>query len=297
MKGLGYATEVISPNEFPQFLAWMPGSSGIRIARNDHEQCKELIRQAGVIFCLDFNALDRLESLAEPVRKSAGCKILIDHHPSPLPEFDIMFSRVDTSSTAELVYEFIDSFGREDMISREVAECIYAGIMTDTGSFSFSCNYESTYRVVAGLIRKGIDAENIHRMVYDTYSEDRMRLLGFAISEKLVVLPEYHAAYIALTRADLNRFNYQIGDTEGIVNYALSIKGINLAVLLTERERLIRLSFRSKGHFSVNELARNHFEGGGHRNAAGGNSYISMEQTLVRLKKMLRTYKKDLDYD
>jgi phosphoesterase RecJ-like protein len=294
---MGYSVSVVIPNDFPRFLEWMPGSKKILITNRSFERSVQLINTAEVIFCLDFNAIERLEALSDTVRNSKAMRILIDHHVDPVHEFDEIISVVSTSSTSELVYDFIDSFGEDHRITKNIAECIYAGIMTDTGSFSYSCNNEKTYQVVASLMRKGIDAEQIHRLVYDTYSENRMRLLGYSISDKLVVLHEYHTAYISLTRQELKRFKYKIGDTEGIVNYALSIKGINLAVLLTERERLIRLSLRSKGTFSVNDLARMHFDGGGHRNAAGGNSYVTMDETLEKLVSLLKLYQNELNYE
>ncbi|HNS45639.1 MAG TPA: DHHA1 domain-containing protein, partial [Bacteroidales bacterium] len=182
------------------------------------------------------------------------------------------------------------------LIDKKIAECLFVGIMTDTGSFSFGCNYVNTFNIVARLISLGIDVEHIHRLVYDTYTESRMRLLGYSLSEKLKVLGNYHTAYISLTKKELRQFRHQIGDTEGIVNYALSIKGINLAILLIEREKYIRLSLRSKGKFSVNDLARQYFNGGGHKNAAGGNSYANMEQTLEKIHGLLPLLKDQLNY-
>ena len=188
------------------------------------------------------------------------------------------------------MYEFICACGDADLITHEIAECIYAGITTDTGSFSYSCNHVRTYEIVADLFRRGIDGEHIHRLIYDTYSENRLRLLGFALSEKLVVLPEFHTAYIALTKEDLDRIDYQGRDTEGELNYALSISGINLAALFSEREGVIRASFRSKGSFKVDALAREHFDGGGHPNAAGAYSYVSMEETVDNFRALLPGY-------
>ena len=206
-----------------------------------------------------------------------------------------MFSVIETSSTAELVYDFITSCGDEVLIDHDIAACIYAGIITDTGSFSYSCNYEKTYLVTADLFRKGIDGEHIHRLVYDTYSEERLRLLGYSISEKLVVLREFNTAYIYLSKDDLDRFNYQIGDTEDVVNYALSIDGINLAALFSERNGIVRVSLRSKGNFPVNDIARKYFNGGGHINAAGADSYSSLEETVRTFVEMLPEYKEKLE--
>ena len=286
---------VIVPNRFPSFLSWLPGNEEIIFYNESKIRSKSLIKEADLIFCLDFNTLKRLEGLRSPVEKSEAKKILIDHHLQPNREqFDYIRSRTTTSSTAELIYEFIFEMGDQALLNKEIAECIYTGIITDTGSFSFACNHESTYLVTAALINLGVDGEYIHRLVYDTYSEDRMRLLGYSLSNKLIILKELHTAYICLSKEDLNRFNYQVGDTEGLVNYALSIKGVHLAILITERDSFIRLSFRSKGSFSVNELASKYFKGGGHRNAAGGNSYISMDKTIEKLEKLLEYYKDDL---
>ncbi len=296
LKRLGHHVHIVIPNSFPSFLTWMPGCDQILHHKEQILQAKEHIASAEIIFCLDFNALNRLDNLEEAVRNAKGIKVLIDHHAKPAQEFDHMISVVETSSTSELVYDFISSFNEPGLLDRSIAECIFAGIMTDTGSFSYSCTYESTFSIVARLIALGIDVEHIHRLVYDTYTESRMRLLGYALSDKLKVLNQYHTAYISLTKQELRRFRHRIGDTEGIVNYALSIKGINLAILLIEREKYIRLSFRSKGDFSVNELARRYFSGGGHRNAAGGNSYDGMEKTLQQINDLLPSLKDQLNY-
>jgi len=296
LSGLGHEVHVIIPNSFPNFLIWMPGCDQILHHKDQLQLSKEHIASADLIFCLDFNALNRLDMLEEAVRSSSALKVLIDHHVQPVQEFDHIISVVETSSTSEIIFDFITSFDKPHLIDKRIAECIYAGIMTDTGSFSYSCNYEHTFAIVASLIALGIDVEHIHRLVYDTYTESRMRLLGFSLSEKLKVLNQYHTAYISLTKQELRRFKHQIGDTEGIVNYALSVRGINLAILLMEREKYIRLSFRSKGNFSVNELARRYFNGGGHRNAAGGNSYLGMEKTLGQIHDLLPAIKDQLDY-
>jgi phosphoesterase RecJ-like protein len=232
--------------------------------------------------------------MRSPVKNSNAKRILIDHHPQPENDFDVKISTIETSSTSELIYEFFIEHDGKELIDKKIAECLYTGIVTDTGSFSYSCNFEKTYLVIAELIKLGIDGENIHRLIYDTYSEDRMRLLGYCLSNKLRVFPELHTAYIHITKDELSRYNYKVGDTEGIVNFALAIQGISLAILLTERDNLIRLSFRSKGNFSVNNFARSYFEGGGHRNAAGGNSYLSMENTLIKLEELLKKHKSEL---
>ena len=286
----GHIADVLIPDRFPEFLAWMTGCPDILIWAENQEQCMKAISSAGVIFASDYNQLSRLNAAAEPVKQSKAVKVLIDHHLNPSTEFDFMISRSAISSTSELVYWFIEANGDLDLLDKTMAECIYAGIVTDTGSLSYACNYVKTYEILAHLFRLGIDGEHLHRLIYDTYSESRLRLLGYSIGEALEVLPELHTAYIVLSRDDLARFNYQIGDTEGIVNYALSIKGINLAALFMERDGIVKLSLRSKGNFPVNELASQHFEGGGHRNAAGANCMTSLEETVAKFRGILSQY-------
>lgn len=286
--------QIMIPDPDPGFLHWMPFHEHIMVFSLQKNDCLEAINKAELIFCVDYNSLSRLSKAYEPVKKSMPAKILIDHHTQPADEFDLMISITGTSSTSELIYDFIVRAGDKELIDKQIAECLYAGIITDTGSFSYSCNYEKTYHITADLFRLGIDGEHIHRLIYDTYSESRLRLLGFAISEKLVVLPDFHAAYISLTRNELERFNHEIGDTEGIVNYGLSIAGINLAALFTEKEDHVKVSLRSKGNFSVNDIAREYFTGGGHINAAGANCYISLEETIRIFREMLPTYEEQL---
>ena len=287
---------VLVPNDYPAFLKWMPGSEDAIIFRHNEKKAEDFISRADLIFCLDYNALNRTGGMEEALRKAPGKKILIDHHLEPvLVDFDYYLSVIQTSSTSELIYQFIEGCSWLDLIDQHIATCLFVGIMTDTGSFSFSCNHPMTFQITASLLRSGINPEQIHRHIYDTYSENRLRLLGYCISEKLTVLPEFSTAFIALSKAELVRFHHQVGDTEGIVNFALSIENIKLAVLLTERKDRIRLSFRSKGDLSVNQIAREYFNGGGHKNAAGGDSFISLEDTIKKLKEALLQYREELD--
>ena len=275
-----HQVKVIVPDSFPEFLAWTPGQENVLIFNEDNRKCSSLIFEADIIFCVDFNNLDRLNEAGTLVMQSKAVKILIDHHLYPSPHFDLKISINRTSSTSEIIYDFIIASGDQALLDKSIAECIYAGIITDTGSFSYSCNYVKTYETVAHLYKLGIDGEHIHRLIYDTYSENRLRLLGYSISDKLVVLSEFNTAYITLSKEELQRFEYRVGDTEGVVNYALSMKNINLAALFMERDGVVKISFRSKGNFSVDELARNHFNGGGHRNASGANCQTSLDQTV-----------------
>lgn len=275
-----YHVNCIVPNSYPTFLAWLPGNEDILVFENEIEKSVQIIEEADIVFSLDYNAFHRSGEMEETITNSKAKKVLIDHHLEPAKYFDISLSRTSTSSTSELIYELIDFLGDKSLINKNIAESIYVGIVTDTGSFSYSCNYPETYNVVSHLIELGVDGELIHQLIYSTFSEERLRLLGYCLSERLHVLPQYKTAYIYLTKEDLKHYNHKSGDTEGVVNYALTIQGIEFAVLFTERDDLIRISFRSKGNFSVNNFARKYYEGGGHKKAAGGNSQKSMDITL-----------------
>jgi phosphoesterase RecJ-like protein len=290
LKKKNHAVKVLIPDPYPDFLAWMKGHEEILIFSREKDACIIAIEEAEMIISADYNNLGRLNEAGQLVRQSGAIKVLIDHHLNPSDEFDYQISISRISSTSELVYNFIEKMGDLQLLDKEIAECIYAGIITDTGSLSYSCNYIKTYLILAELFRLGIDGEHLHRLIYDTYSESRLRLLGYSISDQLVVLPEYHTAYITLTKEDLQRFDHQIGDTEGVVNYALSIKDINLAALFMERDGIVKVSLRSKGSFAVNTLAAKYFNGGGHRNAAGANCTTSLEETLATFKQILPLY-------
>jgi phosphoesterase RecJ-like protein len=290
LKKKNHEVKVLIPDPYPDFLAWMKGHDEILIFSREKDACMIAIDEAEMIISADYNNLGRLNEAGPLVRQSGAIKVLIDHHLNPSDEFDYKISISQISSTSELIYNFIEKMGDLHLLDKEIAECIYAGIITDTGSLSYSCNYIKTYLILAELFRLGIDGEHLHRLIYDTYSESRLRLLGYSISDQLVVLPEYHTAFITLTKEDLHRFDHQIGDTEGVVNYALSIKDINLAALFMERDGIVKVSLRSKGSFAVNTLAAKYFNGGGHRNAAGANCTTSLEETLATFKQILPLY-------
>ncbi len=289
LKALGHKVTAIVPNTYPSFLEWMTCINEVVIAENKQKFTEKAIKEADIVICLDFNAFHRVERLENYLTKSKAVKVLIDHHLEPANYFDISISDVSVSSTSELVYNLIEDLGYEAHIDQGVAECLYVGIMTDTGSFSYSCNHERTYIITSRLIAKGIDPQRVHNLVYDTFSENRLRLLGHLLRNKMVVAPQFKTAYISLSLADQKKYNYQIGDSEGIVNYALSIEGIRLAAFFTEKKDKVRISFRSKGDFSVNELARTYFDGGGHKNAAGGNSYTTLIKTKRYFESLLPT--------
>lgn len=292
-----YQVSAIVPNEFPGFLAWIPGAERMMIFEKESKKAQIALDAADVVFCLDYNALSRVGSMTETLKKVKVPMVLVDHHIDPeMESFAFAYSTVQVSSTSELVYNLIKQLNGRDLIDKVISECLYVGIVTDTGSFSFSSNKSSTYRIMADLIERGLVPDKIHQLIYDTFSENRLRLLGLGISSRMLVWDNLRTALIYFTAEDLAGLDEQVGDTEGVVNYPLSMEKINLSILLTEREKNIRLSFRSKGNFSVNDLARKHFNGGGHLNAAGGKSFESMEQTIEKIKAVLENYKKSLDY-
>lgn len=294
----GHSVFILSPNHYPDFLEWMPQTETIMLANTNYELCVQKIQDAELIFCVDFNQFHRAGLLEKKVEESTVPRILIDHHISPDTSFDIMYSIPEkTSSTCELVYNFIvNMLDGQQFMNRQIAECLYVGITTDTGSLSYSCNNESTYHVLGNLFQYGINGEDIHRKIYDNYSESRVRLLGYCLTERLTVLDEYATSFIYLTKEDLIKYNYKQGDIEGIVNYGLSIKKVHFTALFSERDDRIRASFRSKGDFNVDKFARMHYKGGGHKNAAGGNSYKTMSETIEEFKSLLKQYKHSLHF-
>ena len=295
LKARGHQVHTIAPNRFPNFLYWMEGAPDIIIYKDSPEKTKEILTNTDIVFCLDFNNLERLEELGSFVLKLPAKKILIDHHPEPnLDGFYMKFCDVESCSTAEIVYRLLLNLKYEDTISPTVVSVIYVGIMTDTNDFRNNCNNPETFEIIADLIRRGIDKDLIHSKVYDNYSKERLQLLGHALCKKMVVLPEYRAAYIALSKKELSQFKSQIGDTEGFVNLPLSIKGVVLSGFFSENPDHIRISFRSKGKFAANELAKTYFNGGGHKNAAGGKLHTSLDEAINLYKQALEEYKDDL---
>ncbi|MEI6765824.1 MAG: bifunctional oligoribonuclease/PAP phosphatase NrnA [Bacteroidota bacterium] len=294
LKHKGHDARTVVPDDFPEFLKWMPAAGDILIFDNDVKNAERFLLDADLVFCLDFNAPDRVQAMTKTLEQAKGIKILIDHHLDVVHFCDFELSNAATSSTSELVYDFIVNMGDENLLDKNIAEALFVGIVTDTGSFSYACNYEHTFSVVANLMRLGIDAEHIHRLVYDTWSESRIKLLGFCLNEKLTVISNYSTSYIVLSKADLERFNHKIGDTEGVVNYALSIKNVKLAALITERDDFVKISFRSKGTFNVNDFARLHFNGGGHKNASGANVYLPLGEAVKKFVSLLASYSKEL---
>jgi phosphoesterase RecJ-like protein len=286
---------VIVPNDYPTFLKWLPGNDSVLIHDNDHHKSNALLRNAEIIFTLDFNALHRAGYMEKGLELSKAIKILIDHHQQPDDYAKYIYSDVSMCSTAQMIYHFIEMLGDEQLIDEDIATCLYTGIMTDTGSFRFRSTTNTTHRVVASLIEKGADNAAIHNNVYDTNSYNRLQLLGCALNN-LKYIEELNTAYITLSQKELDDHNFKKGDTEGVVNYALSLKGIVFAAIFIENhsEGIIKISFRSKGAFDVNTFARDHFNGGGHINAAGGRSEIDLKSTVEKFISILPDYKEDL---
>ncbi|MFN3404557.1 MAG: DHH family phosphoesterase [Cytophagaceae bacterium] len=288
---------VITPTDYPNFLSWMNGNDEVLVYtdQNKTEKCNELVRQADVIFCLDFNALSRIGDLGEVVRSTSAKKVLIDHHLEPEKFANLNFSDTGAAATAVLIYKIILGLGDREMFDTCIGECIYAGIMTDTGSFRHPSTNPEVHLIIADLINLAVDVSRVHRLIYDNNSELKLRFLGYALLEKLVVLKEFHTAYIAISAEELEQFESQTGDTEGLVNFALSVEGVVVAAVIIQRPDAVKLSFRSKGDFSVNEFARKHFEGGGHKNAAGGKSDQSLDETVNKFVEAITFYKEQLE--
>ncbi|WP_040626253.1 DHH family phosphoesterase [Mucilaginibacter paludis] len=289
----GHHVKVITPTDYPQFFDWMPGNEEVTIYTEHVEAANQLINNAEIICCLDFNNLVRINEMGEVIRQAPGFKIMIDHHLEPEDFDDWRLWNINACASAQLVYEFIVNVMDEPhLINKDVAACLYTGIMTDSGSFRFPLTTSGVHRIVAHLIDAGADNSRIHQLVYDNSSESRLRFLGFCLSEKLEVLTEYHTALISVTHAELERFQIITGDTEGVVNFALSITGIKLAAFIVERTDKVKLSLRSRGDFPANEICKRFFSGGGHRNAAGGSSTDSLENVVKQFKSILPEYKK-----
>lgn len=290
---------VIAPNDYPDFLKWLPGDDTVLKFETQQEVSRKIIEKADLLFTLDFNAFHRAGDLmADALEASKATKIMIDHHQQPDDYATYMYSDVNMSSTCEMVYNFIEMLGDTDKVDATIATCLYTGIMTDTGSFRFAATTSQTHQVLANLIDKGADNSQIHNNIYDTNSYSRLQLLGRAM-QNLKVIPELRTAYMTLSQGELDEFNFKKGDTEGFVNYALSLKGIIFAAIFIEntQDKIIKISLRSKGTFSVNELSRAHFNGGGHTNAAGGRSDDDMPTTINKFISILPHYKQDLSPD
>jgi phosphoesterase RecJ-like protein len=288
----GHHVKVITPTDYPEFIHWLPGNGEVLVHTENTETSAQLIAGAALIFCLDFNALNRINEMGELVRQSPALKVMIDHHLEPEDFDDYRYWDINACATAQLIYSFItEELEGKHFINADVATCLYTGIMTDSGSFRFPGTTSAVHRVVAELIDAGAVNWRIHELVYSNSSEERLRFLGHCLSQKLEVLPAYNTALITVNGAELDKYHVNTGDTEGIVNYALSITGIRLAAFIVERKDKVKLSLRSKGDFPANEICKKYFNGGGHRNAAGGTSEQTLEQVTNQFKTILPEYK------
>ena len=292
---LGHKTSIVSPNKYPHFLQWMDPENKILTYSNENN-IKNIIQNADIIFTLDFNNLIRISQMKEIVKKSNAIKIMIDHHENPSDFAEFMYSDPEMSSTCEMIYHFINMLGDKKLIDKNISKSLYAGIMTDTGSFKFPSTTYVTHDVVSHLLKTGISHFEIHNKIYDNNKPERLKLLSHALG-KITIIDGFNSCYISLSQEELDKFNYEKGDTEGIVNYGLSIKNIRFAIIFMEntKDNVIRISLRSRGNFDVNELSKNIFGGGGHKNAAGAISKNSLKKTIEYFLKSINNYKELLN--
>jgi phosphoesterase RecJ-like protein len=281
LKKKKHKVQIITPNPWPDFLNWLPGLAMVVDFENHEKKSRKNLSDAEVVFWLDFNQVSRVGPTMEGALKAVKCPVvLIDHHQQPDTGVQYLFSDTKASSTCELVFNYISAQTEEDLVDEKIATCIYTGMMTDTGSFRFASTTPNTHLIAAELILRGCKHDEVHGRIFDTNTANRLQLLGFCLSEKMMVLPDLQTAFISLRKDELDRFHAQKGDTEGVVNYPLSIQGIKLSALFIERDEDIKISFRSKGNIDVNKLARELFQGGGHINAAGANTDLSLDEAI-----------------
>lgn len=295
LKKTGHDVIAMVPNSFPDFLSWIKDSKEMIIFQNNTKAGKKAIEDAEIIFCVDFNDFKRLKDIGPLLEASSAINVLIDHHPMPPDVYACNVHDTSVSATAELVYHYICGAGQRTQIDPTIAECIYCGIMTDTGCFSYNSSNPSTFQAVADLLTVGFDKDLVFDNVFNNFSEHRMKLMGFCLNEKMVVLPHLHAAYISLTAEEMERYKFNTGDTEGFVNLPFSIKGINITALFTEKKDVIRISMRSRGSFAINEICQEHFTGGGHKNAAGGESNQNLADTIAIFEKAILKRKDEIN--
>ena len=292
LRARGHEVTCVVPNKYPYFLDWMPGiEEGVVFKTDTEGRAVKAIAEADVLFCLDFNAVSRLEILSETIQgNTTARRVLIDHHLQPDEGFDIVFSHPESSSTCFLVYCLVEAMYGTGAITRRMGELLYVGMMTDTGNFAFSHLTPELFRAVAVLLEKGISIPEIHNSVYNAYTEGRARLFGYAINRKMALIEDGTVAYMSLLESEMRRFQFQQGDSEGFVNYALTIKKVKMSAMFLAHRKFIRISLRSRGDVDVNLFARKYFNGGGHKNAAGGKSFLSMEETIDHYIRSVREF-------
>ena len=283
----GHDVTPVSPNEIPDFLMWMPGVDTLMNYEAEPKKAQQALKDCDLIFCLDFNDFARTKFIEQALKDATQPKILIDHHLKPAPTWDYGMSIPEKSSTAEMVYDFINLCNDNALIDTQIAECLYTGVVTDTGSFRFPATTAGVHEMVANLKHKGLDHSRIHELVYDSWSASRMRFVGYMLLEKMEILPDYNAGMMSLSRKEMMRFDLASGDTEGLVNLILSISQVQFATLIMERGDEVKFSFRSKGDFDVSAFSRQHFNGGGHFNAAGGSLKMPLTEAIAYFKKIL----------
>jgi len=287
----GHEPTVVSSSDYGMYLHWMPGSPSILCLPESREKIMKLLAETDLIFCLDFNNYQRTEHLADALRKATAPKVMIDHHLEP-EGFDAWrMWNPDACATAELIYKFMDMMGDLDLMDKDIATCIYTGLVTDSGSFRYPNVTANVHRIVASLMDAGLEHSSVHTHVFDTFTEKRLRFFGLCMKNKLVIFPEYRAACISVTREEIKEYEIKTGDTEGLVNYPLMLADVSLAALIIDREHIIKLSIRSKGSFPANEFAGKYFEGGGHHNAAGGSHKGTLQGAVDLFMKGLEEYK------
>ena len=294
LKKQGHDALVVTPNDYPEFLHWLPANDSVLIYMRQKQMVEEFLETTDFIFHIDYNHLKRSADMSHSLYKSKATRILIDHHPEPELPSKYIFSETEVSSTCELLFNIMRQWDVE-LVDCDIATCLYTGVMTDTGNFCYrNANHAQTYITAARLIGFGIDREGIYDKVYDNYSESRMRLMGFCLNEKMEVYPQYATALISLNKEEQQRYDFVIGESEGFVNLPLSIKGIRFAAFFLEKEEKVKMSFRSKGNFAVNEFSKKHFGGGGHPNAAGGDAKMPMDELLQKFRDLLPLYENEI---
>lgn len=283
---LGHSVDYISPNGMPEYYSWLPLNKQMIIYEKSKDYAKNLVYSADIVFSLDYNALDRMDEFGEVVKASKAVKIMIDHHLFPEDYPTLTYSDTSKSSTGEMIFEMILAMGEEDKIDADIATLLYTAILTDTGSFAFKCTTQRVHEIVGVLVSKGADPDTVQNQVYNCFTESRLRFFGFCIMNKMHIIPNTNVAYIAVSEKELREFDIQDGETEGLANYPLKIANVQACAFFREKDKQIRISFRSKGDFDVNILAREHFNGGGHKNASGGMMHDSLENTVKKFENL-----------
>ena len=293
--GLGKEVTVVLPNAFPEFLSWLPSAGSVLFYDVEADKATEKIAAADILFCLDFNVISRLGDMSVAVSASKATKVLVDHHPFPSNEFDVSFSHPEACSTSELVYRLITALSGDECVTHDIAQCIYTGMMTDTGAFTYASMRKDIYIIIAALLNKGIDKDKIYRKVFFNYTVSRMKLMGYAMYRKLKLYNKYNTALITLSHEELMRFFAVKGDTEGLVNQPLQIKGVRFSCFFREEQPgKINVSLRSVDDFPCNEVAAEFFNGGGHKNASGGELHCSMDEAVRLLQRAIQKFKSEL---